>query len=97
MQRLEPQPAAAYIGLGFLNTSPKHNFAQRLSAEVTAYAFMGIMVNGTKLLVDEKRPDSGAMNSFPSGHTATAFMGAELVRLENPQRTNGILDASFVQ
>lgn len=77
-------PAAAYIGLGFLNTSPKHNFAQRLSAGVTAYAFMGIMVNGTKLMVDEKRPDSGAMNSFPSGHTATAFMGAELVRLEYP-------------
>lgn len=42
----------------------------------------GILVNGTKYFVDEKRPDSSAQNSFPSGHTATVFMGAELVRSE---------------
>lgn len=30
----------------------------------------------------EKRPDSGARNSFPSEHTATAFMGAEFLRRE---------------
>ena len=29
----------------------------------------------------EERPDTKAHTSFPSGHTATAFMGAELVRL----------------
>ena len=28
------------------------------------------------------RPDGSANNSFPSGHTATTFMGAELVRIE---------------
>lgn len=77
-------PVISYAGLGFLDTSPQHNFAQRLSAGATAYAFMGIMVNITKHFVDEKRPDSNARNSFPSGHTATAYMGAELVRLEYP-------------
>ena len=30
----------------------------------------------------EERPDGSAFNSFPSGHSATAFMGAELVRHE---------------
>ena len=39
-------------------------------------------MNVTKFAVDEKRPDSGALNSFPSGHMATAFIGAELVREE---------------
>ena len=35
-----------------------------------------------KYVVDEERPDGRAHNSFPSGHTATAFNGAELVRYE---------------
>lgn len=75
-------PIATYLGLGFLDTNSNHNFMRRLFAGATAYAFMGIMVNATKFLVAEKRPDSGTLNSFPSGHTATAFMGAELVRME---------------
>lgn len=43
---------------------------------------MGIMVNSIKYTVKAKRPDSNARNSFPSGHSATAFMGAELIRQE---------------
>lgn len=77
-------PAAAYLGLGFADTSPRHDFKRRFSVGLTAYAFMGIMVNVTKKLVDERRPDSFAVNSFPSGHTAMAFTGAELVRMEYP-------------
>lgn len=48
----------------------------------TAVALTAIMVNGVKWAVDELRPDGSAYNSFPSGHTATAFVGAELVRME---------------
>lgn len=77
-------PTAAYLGLGFLNTKPRHNFIRRLCLGATSYAFMGIMVNVTKTIVNEPRPDTGVLNSFPSGHTATAFMGAELIRLEYP-------------
>lgn len=29
-----------------------------------------------------QRPDGSAFNSFPSGHTATAFVGAEVLRRE---------------
>lgn len=75
-------PIVGYVGLGAAGVKCKHGIVERLLAGATAYAAMGIMVNGVKHFVDEKRPDSGAMNSFPSGHTATAFMGAELVRLE---------------
>lgn len=35
-----------------------------------------------KLSFRERRPDSDTRNSFPSGHTATAFMGAEFLYRE---------------
>lgn len=79
---LQYLPVAANVGLEFVGAKPRHSFRERIAATATAYAAMGLMVNVTKLAVDEKRPDSGALNSFPSGHTATAFMGAELVREE---------------
>lgn len=51
-------------------------------AGAIAYLCMAVIVNTTKFLVDERRPESGAMNSFPSGHSATVFLGAELMRIE---------------
>lgn len=75
-------PVISYAGLGLIEEESKHSFKERLIITATSYLAMGIMVNGTKLAIDEKRPDSSAENSFPSGHTATAFMGAELVRIE---------------
>ncbi|MFA9459527.1 phosphatase PAP2 family protein [Thiohalorhabdus sp. Cl-TMA] len=33
-----------------------------------------------KYAIDEKRPDSEARNSFPSGHTAAAFSGASFIQ-----------------
>jgi membrane-associated phospholipid phosphatase len=36
-------------------------------------------VLGLKSLAKVERPDGSANNSFPSGHTATAFCGAEFL------------------
>ena len=79
---LQYLPVAANIGLGLTGVKARHPLRERVACTATAYLAMGIMVNVTKLAVGEKRPDSEARNSFPSGHTATAFMGAELVRKE---------------
>lgn len=79
---LQYLPVAANFGLEAVGAKPKHSFRERLATTATAYIAMGAMVNATKHSVKEKRPDTGARNSFPSGHTATAFMGAELVREE---------------
>ena len=57
----------------------EHRFWERTAILALAYATMGITVNGIKAAVGEQRPDSPARNSFPSGHTATAFMGAEFL------------------
>ena len=40
---------------------------------------MGALVNGVKYTAKIQRPDSSAFNSFPSGHTATAFTGMEIL------------------
>lgn len=60
----------------------RHSFRDRLVLGATTYAIMGILVNATKYSVGSLRPDGSARNSFPSGHTATAVMGAELLRIE---------------
>lgn len=46
---------------------------------VAQFAGMEIAVNGLKLLVSEERPDHSDKNSFPSGHTASAFSGAAFI------------------
>ena len=74
-------PVVSFVGLGF-GVRSDHDFAERLCITATAYAVQGILTNAIKYTVREQRPDSEARNSFPSGHSATAFMGAELVRCE---------------
>ena len=79
---LQYLPTVANVGLGLVGVKSRHPLRERLAATATAYAAMGLVVNVTKHTVREKRPDTDTRNSFPSGHTATAFMGAELVREE---------------
>lgn len=79
---LQYLPVAAYLGLCALPAKAKHTVPERISVAAIAYISMTALNNGLKYTVREKRPDSGARNSFPSGHTATAFTGAELVRSE---------------
>lgn len=78
-------PAAAYLGLGAIPGVPcRHNFKERFLAEATAYMTMAVLTNALKYTVREQRPDASTRNSFPSGHTATVFTGAELIRQSYP-------------
>ena len=58
----------------------------KLERMLTANAMaLSISFGASELLkhtIHETRPDRSDRHSFPSGHTATAFLGAELVRLE---------------
>lgn len=60
----------------------KNNFKDRTIILGTAYLIMGTTVNVIKMTGNEMRPDGTSNNSFPSGHTATAFMGAEFLYQE---------------
>ncbi len=55
-------------------------FGDRAVKMTTAYILQISMTAILKATVDEERPDGRSNNSFPSGHTGTAFVGAELVR-----------------
>ena len=76
---LQYLPVVSHLGLSLLGAKAKHGYVERICVIATSYAAMGIMVNGLKYTVRERRPDGSTRNSFPSGHTATAFMGAEVV------------------
>lgn len=79
---LQYAPVVGYLGLGFWKGGRKLDWRERVATGVTAYLAMTAITNIGKYTFKEKRPDSKARNSFPSGHTATAFTGAELVREE---------------
>lgn len=80
---LQYVPAAMHLGLGYAGVKSCNNGWGRAFECGYAYLSDALIVNlAMKNLVEEERPDGSAFNSFPSGHTATAFTGAELVRLE---------------
>lgn len=75
-------PMAATYGLNLCGIKGKHGYGDLTIILGTAYALMGSTVYAMKNITKVERPDGSAKNSFPSGHTATAFMGAELLRRE---------------
>lgn len=77
-------PIVMELGCGIFDKRAKHGFIDRALLSATATVVFLYMDVPLKNFLEEKRPDSGTEDSFPSGHTATAFMGAELVRSEYP-------------
>lgn len=75
-------PVVMHVGMGCVGVKAKHNVYDRCVVAATSYACMALVSNVMKHSVRERRPDASTRNSFPSGHTATAFTGAELVRIE---------------
>lgn len=75
-------PMVTVYGLNLCGIKGKHGFVDRTVILGTAYALMGVTVNSLKIVTRVERPDGSSYNSFPSGHTATAFMGAEFLRRE---------------
>lgn len=65
-----------------LSIAAQHPLREQVALAVTSYGVLRLTVYPTKHWVSERRPDDTDYKSFPSGHTATAFMGAELVREE---------------
>lgn len=73
--------AAAY-GLRLCGVKGLHDYVDLTIISATAYMLAGVSVFGVKTLTKVIRPDGSTPNSFPSGHTTTAFVGAEILRRE---------------
>lgn len=75
-------PVALFLSLDYMGLQAKHTIGERLAVGVVTYLSVTALSQSVKYAVREPRPDTGTRNSFPSGHTTTAFAGAELVRSE---------------
>jgi len=71
-------PAASVYVINNIGVSGKNNLKDRSIILGTSYLMVATSVTGLKHITNVERPD-GAPNSFPSGHTATAFAGAEFL------------------
>ena len=79
---LQFAPAAAVYALNLSGIKGKHNLFDASMLYVTSAAIMGISTHFVKQGVGRMRPDGSGTNSFPSGHTASAFMAAEFLHQE---------------
>jgi membrane-associated phospholipid phosphatase len=72
----------------FFLTKTKNSTANKIKIFLVAETVRNCLIRPVKKLTKRRRPDSiFKRNSFPSSHTATSFMGAEMIRSEINQFT----------
>lgn len=72
-------PMTSVYILNNIGIEGKNNLKDRSIILATSYALMAGTTLGLKSVTHIERPDGSSNNSFPSGHTATAFAGAEFL------------------
>lgn len=75
-------PAFALVCMKSLNVEGRSTWGEMLVADAFSVAITSALSNSLKVIVGRTRPDSYATNSFPSGHTAVAFMTATMLHYE---------------
>ncbi len=79
---LQYSPAMAYYALNVFGVKSKNPLKNKFLIHVLSEAFATGMVTPMKRIIHRQRPDGSDFKSFPSGHTTTAFVGAELLHQE---------------
>lgn len=75
-------PLVAMILLKCIGVKSRNSWKQMLVSTLFSAILMGIVVLSMKTIAGVFRPDGSDFFSFPSGHTATAFTAASLLRKE---------------
>ncbi|MBP9985467.1 MAG: phosphatase PAP2 family protein [Prevotella sp.] len=75
-------PALSVYGLNLCGIKGVHDFKDRTMILAMSWLTMSVVAGTMKHTIREMRPDGTTHNSFPSGHTAMAFMGAEFLYQE---------------
>ena len=73
---------AVTVGLKLAGVEGRSDWPRLLASAAMSYGIMAGFVNGIKYTAKEMRPDGSTANSWPSGHTATSFVGATLLHKE---------------
>lgn len=89
-------PALAMYGLNLAGIKGRHNLFDASMLYVTSSAIMGLSTHFVKRGVSRLRPDTSGYNSFPSGHTASAFAAAECLYQEFKYQSPWIGYAGYV-
>lgn len=75
-------PAIILYGLKTLGVESRSSWSRMMASDAFSVAIMASVVNSIKYRSRIMRPDGSSRNSFPSGHTATAFMAATMLNKE---------------
>ena len=73
---------AMVVGLKIGGVEGRSDWPRLLASSALSYGIMAAFVNGIKYTAKEMRPDGSTANSWPSGHTATSFVGATILHKE---------------
>lgn len=79
---LQYSPAMVMLGMKALGVEGRSSWSRMAVSDAFSVALMAGVVSSLKNSVNEKRPDGSNMHSFPSGHTAAAFMCATMLHKE---------------
>lgn len=72
-------PYAMRVGLHLAGVKPAVKLGDEIIVTVASNGVMAVVTEGLKRTVQSTRPDGSDQRSFPSGHSAVAFTGAELL------------------
>ena len=73
---------AMTVGLKLGGYEGRSDWGRLLASAAMSYGIMAGLVNGIKYTASEMRHDGSSANSWPSGHTATSFVGATMLHKE---------------
>lgn len=79
---LQYLPAAVMLGMKIGGVESRSSWGRMLASDAFSALLMGSVVNTFKQTTHVTRPDGSNSHSFPSGHTATAFMTATMLTKE---------------
>ena len=79
---LQNAPAVAMNGMKTFGVEGRSSWGRMLVSDAFSALILTAAVNGVKYTANVMRPDGTSRNSFPSGHTATAFMTATMLHKE---------------
>jgi len=79
---LQYAPIAGVLSLNALGIKGQNNLATQMWLLAKSELLMSAMVVPLKMVTEVPRPDTGMPNSFPSGHTAQAFVAATFMHKE---------------
>ena len=84
---LQYAPAALLVGMKVCGVESRSSWGRMLVSDAFSAGLMAAAVNSLKYSFRVMRPDGSTRNSFPSGHTATAFMTATMLHKEYGHRS----------